>query len=103
MPPSEPTLPDPSVARLLGDAAVWAEVPDGLRARTVAAAATGGTAPSGRGRSRPAGRAWRRPGLAAAAAAVLVAGLVATGARPWTGPGPEGVEVALAGTVGAPG
>ncbi len=103
MPPFEPTLPDPSVARLLGDAAVWADVPEGLRERTLAAAATGDTPPPGRGRSRPAGRAWRRPALAAAAAVVLVAGVVAAGVRPWAGARPEGVEVALAGTVDAPG
>jgi hypothetical protein len=103
--PFEPTPPpdDPAVTALLGDPAVWADVPAGLRERTLAAAAASDLGAPRRGRSRPAGRAWRRHAVLAAAAAVLVVGVVA-GSRSLQGdPGAGGVEVALSGTVDAPG
>lgn len=104
---------DPAVARLLEDPAVWAEVTPGLRELTLTEA-LGADAdvdalvtrrdigPSGRVRGRSNG-GWRRPVLLAAAM-VVVFGLAVAGGMRLTGESePGGVEVALSGTVDAPG
>jgi len=100
---------DPTLARLLDDPAVWAEVSPGLRERTLAEALgadTAGAPVSELPRHRaPAPRrrpVWQRPGLLAAAAVVVV-GLAVGGSLVLTGDSsPSGVEVALAGTEEAP-
>jgi hypothetical protein len=99
---------DPTVARLLEDPAVWAEVSPDLRQRTLAAAAAAGQ-DLGRGDDvpiRPAHRRPRRPRgllLLAAAAVVVLALAAAGGAALLAGDEPQGVEVALAGTENLPG
>jgi len=87
---------DPTIARLLDDPAVWAEVSPDLRARTLGEA-------TGRPAGRPAGRPWAGRTLLAAAAAVLL--VVGVGGGLWLtrDTTPAGVEVALAGTENLPG
>lgn len=122
---------DPAMARLLGEPAVWADVPLGLRERTLAEAlgvdpsevpaVTDGisdddgvvrpdfgadrprhAAPGGPAGGR--GRGWQRPALLAAAAVVVVGLAVGGGLAVRGGDDePAGVEVALAGTEEAPG
>jgi Anti-sigma-K factor rskA len=116
--------PDPHVARLLDDPAVWAEVPADLRERTLAAA-IGAVNDAGAGRGeatggdpaperpdvvplrRAGGHLARRPRhrgrVLLVAAAVVVLGLVAAGALQLRGGDAGGTDVALAGTDGAPG
>jgi len=116
--------PDPNVARLLDDPAVWAEVPADLRERTPAAA-IGAANDAGAGRGEPAGgepaperpdvvplrrngrrsggRPWHRGRMLMAAAAVVVLGLVVAGALQLRGGDATGTDVALAGTGAAPG
>jgi Anti-sigma-K factor rskA, C-terminal len=95
--------PDPAVARLLEDPAVWAEVPPDLRARTLAEA-TGSPAIPVRPASRPTRFGGHRRLLLVAAAALVALG-VAGGLRlALAGDSePAGVEVALAGTENLPG
>jgi hypothetical protein len=95
--------PDPAVARLLEDPAVWAEVPPDLRARTLAEA-TGSPAGPARHAPRPT-RLGRHRRLLLAAAVVLGTLMVAGGlGLALAGDSePAGVEVALAGTEGLPG
>jgi Anti-sigma-K factor rskA len=103
--------PDPAVARLLEDPAVWAEVPAGLRERTLATATRAdddavvtrpelGPPPRTGGPTR---RARHRGVLLAAAALVLLGLVVAGGLRMGRGTNPGGVEVALTGTEDTPG
>jgi hypothetical protein len=97
---------DPAVARLLDDPAVWAEVPAGMRARVLdAAAGAAATRPPHappRHVAPPTVPAWRRPVLLAAAAVVVVCLAVAGGLRLVGDEPAEGVEVALSGTDEAP-
>ena len=106
---------DPAVARLLEDPAAWAEVTPGLRELTLAEALGADVdvdaqvtrtdiGPSGR--VRASGRSsggWRRPVLLAAAVVVVLGLAVAGGMRLAGESDPDGVEVALIGTVDAPG
>ena len=108
--------PDPDVARLLDDPAVWAEASADLRERTLAAA-TGAANDAGAGRGEAPGgeRAPERPNVVPlrrrrhrgrvllAAAAAVVLGLVVAGALQLRGGAAGGTTVALAGTAGAPG
>jgi Anti-sigma-K factor rskA, C-terminal len=97
----------PPIARLLEDPAVWAEVSPDLRARTLAAAVAAGHGGETEAGDVPAHRVQRRrwrPMVLAAAAAVLVLALAATGGvRLLAGRDGEGVQVALAGTEDLPG
>jgi hypothetical protein len=131
--PGDPRLD--TVVRLLDDPALWTEVPSGLRDRVVEAALAGvdegadtdldaetdagatGDAPwtrdrgdtvplhAARGRRGRAARFGRRPGLLAAAAAVVVLGVgVAGGLTLLSDDAADPLaEVALAGTEDAPG
>jgi hypothetical protein len=102
---------DPALARLLEDPAVWAEVPAGLRERTLAEATA---AHNGAVVTRPdvepalrTGGPTRRVGhrrVVLAAAAVVVLGLMLAGGLLSVGdPRAGGVEVALTGTEDSPG
>jgi Anti-sigma-K factor rskA, C-terminal len=102
---------DPALARLLEDPAVWAEVPAGLRERTLAEATAAHdhavvTRPDVEPAVRTGGRT-RRVGhrrVVLAAAAVVVLGLMLAGGLLSVGdPRAGGVEVALTGTDGSPG
>jgi hypothetical protein len=87
--------PDPAVARVLDDPAVWAEVSPDLRARTLAAATEAPAA---------APRPLRSHRLLLAAAAVVILGVAVAGALALTrDTSPSGTEVALAGTENMPG
>lgn len=102
---------DPAIARLLEDPATWAEVPAGLRERTLAAATRADDDAVGAGpelgpaprTGRPARSAWRSRLLLAAAAVVLLGLLVVGGLRVGRNTTPGGTEVALTGTEGMPG
>ncbi|HKE75917.1 MAG TPA: anti-sigma factor [Acidimicrobiales bacterium] len=105
---------DPALARLLADPAVWAEPPDDLRARTLAAATGAAPAPlphdlpravpgprhAARGESRP---PWGRRVLLAAAAVVVLGLVGVAGVRLAGDGGAGGTQVALAGTEALPG
>ena len=96
--PLEPTEADPP-SPLLDDPATWAEVPAGLRARTLAAATAAAPAIA----VLSARRRGRRPAMLAAAAAVVVAVAVIGGLRLTTDGGADPTEVELAGTDAASG
>jgi hypothetical protein len=94
---------DPAVARLLEDPAVWAEVPPGLRARTLAEATGHAGGPVGRV-TRP--TRFGGPRRLLLAAAVVLVSLMAAGGLSLVltrDAEPSGVEVALAGTEDLPG
>jgi hypothetical protein len=115
--------PNPAVARLLEDPAVWAEVSPDLRARTLTAATAAGQGGAGdeigevgdggevddepahlSARSRRAHRRAGWPMALAAAAAVIVVALVAAGGIGLLAGGDDpGVQVALAATPDLPG
>jgi hypothetical protein len=95
--------PDQALARLLEDPAVWAEVPPGLRARTLAEATGRAGGPAGRA---PGANRFGGPRPLLLAAAVVLVTLMAAGGLGLAltrDAQPAGVEVALAGTEDLPG